>query len=181
MKPSFLVSFLLLTSIWLFAQESQQIKLYADKTQSTIVYSMNHPLHSWEGVCMEVNSIVLTDQKRDKIFQAAVSVKISSFDSQNANRDSHTMEVTEAIKYPNISFNSTDIKQDGNKLHVTGTLTFHGVAKTIIFDAVKNMENKKVVVSGKFEINMKDYNLDPPSLMAVPADKEIKLDFKIVY
>jgi len=121
------------------------------------------------------------DANRNIITQAAVSVKISSFDSQNANRDSHCMEVTDAIKYPNITFASTSIKQNGNILDISGKLTFHGITKEISLKAEKKVENGKAKITGNFSVNMKDYNIDPPSLMAMETDEEIKLSFVLVY
>ena len=163
------------------AQQPSQVKYFADKTQSSITYAMNHPLHAWEGVSREINSVILTDANKNVITQAAVSEKISSFDSQNANRDSHCIEVTEAIKYPNISFASTSVKQNGNILEITGKLTFHGITKEITLTAERKTINNQVQISGSFSVNMTDYNIDPPSLMAMKTDNEIKLMFSLVY
>lgn len=178
-KFLFLISFLL-TGI-INAQEPTQIKVFADKNESTITYAMNHLLHSWEGVSSEVNSVILTDEKRNTITQAAVSVKISSFDSKNANRDSHAIEATEAIKYPTISFASSSIKQDGNNLEITGTLTFHGESKSITINALKKLVKNKAEITGNFDVNMKDFKIDPPSLMGVATDEVIKMSFKMLY
>ncbi len=142
---------------------------------------MNHLLHSWEGVCKDVNSVILSDEKRDEIKQVAVTVKISSFDSQNANRDSHMMEATDAIKFPNINFASTSINREGNVLHVTGTLTFHGIGKTILIDAAVKKVNDKAEITGDFDVNMKDFNIEPPSLMGVSTSEIIKLKFTMIF
>lgn len=181
MKTTIILINLLFLSGWLYAQQPALVKVFADKKESTITYSMNHLLHSWEGVSSEVSSVILTDENRNTITQAAVSVKISSFDSKNANRDSHAIEATEAIKFPTISFASTAIKQDGNNLEITGTLTFHGVSKSIAINAVKQMVKNKAEITGNFDVNMKDYNIDPPSLMGVATDEIIKMSFKMVY
>lgn len=161
--------------------KSQSTKLYCDKSNSTITYAMNHPLHSWTGTSKEVTSIIITDENRENISQVAVSVKISSFDSKNANRDSHAIEVTEALKYPNITFNSKSIQQDGNQLTLEGTLSFHGVNKDISFVAEKSGNKNKIQVKGVFEIKMTDFNVERPSLMALPTDDEIKITFDVVY
>ena len=170
---------LLLTTV--NAQESTQVKLYCDKTESSISYAMNHPLHSWTGVSKEVSSVILADEKRDNITQVAVSVKISSFDSKNANRDSHTMEVTEALLYPNISFSSTSIIQNGDKLEVTGILKFHNVSQTITFEATKEMINAKAKITGEFKVKMTQFNIDPPSLMGMSTKDEFQISFTLLY
>jgi polyisoprenoid-binding protein YceI len=163
------------------AQEPAQIKLFADKSKSTITYAMDHMLHSWEGTSNEVSSVIVTDKDRNLVHQVAVTVKISSFDSKNANRDSHTMEATDAIKFPSVSFASTSIKQDGNLLQVAGNITFHGVSKPVSFQAVKKIVNNTAEISGGFSINMKDFGISPPTLMGVATDENIKLTFTMVY
>ncbi len=181
MKSLLSLLLLILINSWLYAQESSLVKLFADKSKSSITYAMNHPLHSWEGTSKDVNSVILADKNRKTITQAAVSVKIASFDSQNANRDSHTIEVTEAIKYPTISFASSSIIQEGDNLHITGKLTFHGISKEITINAEKKTVNNEAEITGNFSVNMKDYNIDPPSLMAMETDDEIKLKFDLFY
>jgi polyisoprenoid-binding protein YceI len=163
------------------AKQPSQIKLYCDKSQSSITYSMHHPLHSWTGESKDVTSVILTDEDRNLISQVAVLVKISSFDSKNANRDSHVMEVTEALTYPTISFNSTLIKQENNKLTVTGTLKFHDISQPITFEAEKNTANNKAEITGHFTVQMTQFNIKPPSLMGAATDDEIKLAFKVIY
>ena len=163
------------------AQGTTQKKLFADKKQSEITYAMDHPLHSWTGVSKDINSVILIDSNSGIISQVAVSVKISSFDSQNANRDSHAIEVTEALKYPVIKFSSSKIVQEGNKLKVTGTLSFHGVNQLITFDAAKKNKGSNIEVSGGFTVKLTQFKIDPPSLMGIATDDEIKLSFKAIY
>ena len=181
MKKQLIIITLLLIQVIAHAKEASPVKLFADKKISSITYSMNHPLHSWTGVSNEVNSVILTDEKKQAISQVAVSVKIASFDSKNANRDSHAMEVTEAIAYPNITFASRSIVPNGKKLSVTGTLTFHGVSKSISFEVEQKKVKGKLEVTGGFDIKMTDFKIDPPSLMGLATDDDIKITFDVFY
>lgn len=181
MRPfAFLVIFTFLSSS-IFAIGATQIKVFNDKKQSTISYSMNHALHAWTGVSKDVTSIILTDESKDKIDKVAVSVKVSTFDSQNANRDSHVMESTEAIKFPNITFTSTSVVLVGKKLTVTGNLNFHGVNKTITFDAEESRSNNQLTITGGFTVKMTDFKIEPPSLMGIATDDEFKINFVMVF
>jgi hypothetical protein len=101
MKKIFILTLAVVIGIFTTAWQDPKLKLYADRSQSGIVYYMNHPLHKWSGESKMITSIVLTDQNLDQVSKVVVSVKISSFDSQNANRDSHMIEAAEALKYPN--------------------------------------------------------------------------------
>lgn len=174
---------LFLAALFLFAisASSQQVKVFADKKASSISYTMHHPLHDWEGVSRELNSVILTDASKNAISQVAVSVKLSSFNSKNANRDSHMIEVTEGLKYPNVTFSSSEIQQQGDKLLVKGTLSFHGVNRNISFEAQRKRSGDKLEISGSFKLKMTQFNIEPPSLMAISTDDEFKISFKAVY
>lgn len=181
MKYSILKVSLFVGILTLSLQGAGQTKYYSDKKESYIEYSMNHPLHSWTGKSSDFTSVIVADETKTKISQVAVSAKISSFDSKNANRDSHAIEVLEAIKYPSVTFASSSVVPSGQKLTVTGALTFHGVTRTITFEATELKKGNSVEISGAFAVNMTDYKIERPSLMGFPTEDEIKISFKAVY
>jgi len=180
-KNYFSIIIILLYTTTSFAQEFKLKKLYADKNKSGITYAMNHPLHAWTGVSNNMLSVILLDTSNMEINELAVVVKIASFDSKNSNRDSNTIEVTEALKYPNVSLSSNSIKQVNDKLTVKGILKFHGVSKEIIFDAEKKIIKDEIKITGNFEILMTDFKIKPPKLLGIATNKDIKLSFTVFY
>lgn len=152
-----------------------------DKTRSSITYTMVHPLHTWEGVSKEIDGLVQSDTKSEKIIKVAAVAKIASFDSKNSNRDSHMIEVTDAIKYPTVSFVTTSVKDEGTTLDVTGKITLHNVTKEIHFVASSKTENKKRVLSGNFIVLLEDFKIERPSFMMVKTENEMKMAFSIEY
>jgi polyisoprenoid-binding protein YceI len=168
---------LLLAPSLLFAQ----VKKPVDKKKSTITYSMNHVLHAWDAVSPDVNGVV--QLKADgNIEKVAIVAKISSFDSKSSNRDAHTLEVTEALKYPNISFVSNSITESKNgELDVKGMLQFHGVSKEISFKAVSKNNNGTVQVIGNFIFLLEDFKVPRPSFMLKQVDNEVKVKFEVFY
>jgi len=171
---------LLLSNVFIIYSQDM-VKLYNDKKGSTITYYMSHPLHDWSGVSKNVTCILVTDANKENFSQVAVSVKVSTFDSDNSNRDSHMMEATEAIKFPTVTFQSTSIKKDGNKLYITGKLTFHGVTKTISFDATMSRNGDKLIFKGDLQTKMSYHKIDSPSLMGMDTKDDIKLVFNIEF
>jgi len=158
------------------------IKVIADKNKSTISYNMSHPMHDWTGISKEVNSAIICNEGKDTIQQVVVAVKISSFDSQNSNRDSHTMEVTEALLYPSITFKSNTITyKNDSLLDVKGILNWHGVKKEINFQAKQRFENKTTSLLGSFDVNMEDYNITPPTLFGIATKEVFSIDFHVFY
>ena len=162
-----------------FAQN--KIKVTAVKEESSIVYSMKHPLHEWTGESKEINSILLMDEAKTTIYQVAVSAKLSTFDSKNANRDSHMMEVTEALKYPSVTYVSSSVTIDGSDFTSSGNMTFHGVSQPVAVKGKLTKEGNKLIFSGDFSLKMTQFKIDPPSLMGISTNDDFKLEFKVTY
>ncbi len=173
--------FLIATILGVGASAQNKVKVNSVKEETSITYSMNHPLHAWTGESKEVNSIILTDETKTTIFQVAVSAKVSTFDSKNANRDSHMMEVTEALKYPNVTFVSTSVTIEGGDFTSMGSLTFHGISQPVALKGKLTKEGNKLIFTGEFNLNMTQFKIEPPSLMGINTNDDFKLEFKMVY
>ena len=179
MRKSIVFSIVLLFAFGSFAQN--KVKVNSVKEESSITYSMTHPLHAWQGESKEVNSILLMDEAKTTIFQVAVSAKLSSFDSKNANRDSHMIEVTEALKFPNVTYSSTSVNIEGAEFTSSGNLTFHGISQPVAIKGTFTKDGTKLIFSGSFNLKMTQFKIEPPSLMGISTNDDFKLDFKIVY
>ena len=180
MKTLIVILIILFSSISIINAQNT-VKYGADKSVSYVSYAMSHPLHKWEGISKNVLSVLLLNPDNKQIVKVAVSIPVSTFDSQNANRDSHMIEVLEGLKFPAVTFTSTVIKNDGNKLSVTGDIVFHGVTKSITFDATTKTTDQQIEVSGTFIVKTPDFKIENPSLMGIPTKDEISLKFFAVY
>ncbi|GAB3689457.1 YceI family protein [Spirosoma flavus] len=184
MKNYLILSGLLIATwaFFAFTAPMAKRKVMADKTQSTVTYAAKHPLHSWEGVSKEVNGAMMYNDETKQPESVAVSIKVSSFDSDNNNRDSHAMEVLDGIKFPNVTFTSSNIKtaEDGT-MSAQGTLTFHGVPKPVTLQATRKEAGGKMTLTGQFPVNMTDYGIERPSLMGMKVEDGMVLRFNLVF
>ena len=158
-----------------------QIKLPLEKNKSSITYHMNHLLHAWDGTSKDINGMVQlgTDNKIEKV---AIVTKVSSFDSENSNRDAHLLEVVEALKFPTISFYSTSITESKKgELDIKGVLQFHGINKEINFKATFAQQKNNVEVIGNFIFLLEDFKIERPSFMLKPVDNEVKIKFDVMF
>lgn len=177
-KKSFLVAALFLSFSFI---QSDKVKISADEKASSIVYFMSHPLHDWDATAKSFKTIIVYDKKTKEINTVAAVAKVQSFDSGNSNRDSHAVEVLEALKYPNITFTSNDIKQNGESLTINGNLNFHGVTKPIVVAATRKDTGQNMTITGKMNIKMTDYGIEPPSLMSIATKDNIRIDFTMSF
>ena len=169
-------------SLCAFVAPLAKRKLTADKTGSTVSYAAKHPLHAWEGVSHAVNCAVTYDDDTKQVDAVAVSIKVASFDSGNSNRDSHAMEVLDGLKYPNVTFVSSDVKAgtDGS-LTATGNLTFHGVVKPATLQATRKDAGGKMTITGEFPVSMTAHNVERPSFLGLKTEDMMTLKFNAVF
>ncbi len=157
-------------------------KLVADKSVSSVTYAMKHPLHAWEAVSHDVICAASYNDDTKQLESVAAVIKLSTFDSHDANRDSHGLEIMEAIKYPTVTFASQQITANpGGTMTVTGKLTFHGITKPITMQATQQTNGGKLTVTGGFVYNLSDFNLDRPALLGLKTDDGVKMTFSVTF
>lgn len=177
-----LLSIFTLISLFAFTVKRDDIrKIYADDSESSITYFMSHPLHDWDASAKTFKTVITYDDASKQIKSVASVVKVQSFDSGNSNRDSHAIEVLDALKHPNITFVSNEIEQSGENLTVNGKLNFHGVAKPITLNATRKDTKSGITITGKINVNMTEFGVEPPGLMGMTTKENIRIDFTMTF
>jgi polyisoprenoid-binding protein YceI len=154
--------------------------LDAIKDESMVTYAIMHPLHEIEATSKDVQYQLDVDVSTRHIKSVSARVDVMTFDSGSSNRDSHAMEVIDAITYPEVTFTSTSIAEAGDSVHVTGKLTFHGVTKEVLIAAMAKWSDNKLVVQGGFTIGLTEFNIERPSLLLIPVSDALNLSIVAV-
>ena len=146
--------------------------------KSTISYNAKHVLHAWDGVNDNISGVIIYYSVISKI---AIAAKVVDFDSGNSGRDSHSLEVLEALKFPNIKFYSDDISTQGNAITFNGDIEFHGQKKPItVLGTVDDNENL-INVTGKFQIIPTEFSIKLPSFMLIEMEDYLNISFDIQF
>jgi polyisoprenoid-binding protein YceI len=160
------------------AQAGWSKSYQAIKGESTLSYRLVHPMHKINGVSKDF--LCTVDLSPDTVSSIIkVSAAISSFDTKNSSRDSHAMEVLEARKYPKVEFASQSVKPEGDGYLVAGTLTFHGRAKPISFHVTPHFLDRKVEITGGFDVKLSDFEVKRPSLLFVSVEDKVTIRFDL--
>lgn len=149
----------------------------AIKSESSMTYRLVHPLHKIEATSKDVFYRLQVDPVRKEIASVSGRVDVTTYDSGNSSRDSHAMEVIDAISYPEATFTSTAITQSGDSLKVAGKLTFHGVTKDIVIAAASQWSKNKLQVGGAFDVSLTAFNIERPSLLLIPVQDILSFSF----
>lgn len=93
----------------------------------------------------DVKGTVDLDDKDVTKSKVEVTIDVAGLNTKMAKRDEHlrSPDFFDAAKFPTITFKSTKIEKDGEKLKVTGDLTMKGVTKPVTLEAElsKEVEN----------------------------------------
>jgi polyisoprenoid-binding protein YceI len=166
----------------LYAAAYSQVRtIQCIKGETSITYVLVHPLHKVESTSKDVSSAIRCDAAAKSIQSVTASVDVTTFDSGNSNRDSHALEVIDAISYPEASFSSTSITSRNDSLIVSGKLTFHGVTREISMSALPQWSEKKLTVRAAFSISLTDFKVERPSLLMMPVEDTLRFSLVAAY
>ena len=158
----------------LTAQETLMLK--AD--HSYIKYDAKHVLHAWQGINKNIKGVIVKDQVIEKI---AIAAQVVDFDSGNAGRDAHSLEVLEALKFPTIKFYSEKIKTQGDVLILDGEVEFHGQKKSILVYSTLKDDEDSIVINGKFRLIPSEFLIELPSFMLVKMEDFLNIQFELKF
>ncbi|MGB9852703.1 MAG: YceI family protein [Candidatus Kapaibacteriota bacterium] len=175
MKKSLYLIILILFTKFGFGQSAILSNLGAN---TKISYELRHPAHDVVATSNALQIKIELDKSASKILNAIAQVKVTTFNSGNSNRDSHAMELVEALKYPFAKFKSTKIVDYGDSLTIYGDLTFHGVTKNITIKAKKSIKNNQLKIKGSFAISLDEFKVERPKLLFVPTEEYLRFEFE---
>lgn len=157
--------------------------------QSYLEYEASTPNEVWRGRApFERFSLAFDRQNLPETLTLQVELEPSAFNSGNVIRDINGQRtVFETGSYPTISFTSSSVevsdptfRSGSQSVTVTGTLTMHGVEKTVSVPAAVTRTGDSFTATGTFEVLLSDYEMRRPSFLFVTVDDEVQIDFTVV-
>ena len=140
---------------------------------------MEHPAHDWTGTSRRVSGYLTVEDGR--VTGGRVSAPVVSFDSGNRSRDSNMASDTEAYLYPDVVFEARSVTMgSGSSASVRGTLTFHGVSRTVTVPTRIEVSPTQARVRGSFEVTLTEFGLERPSLLRIRSRDWIGLELDLV-
>ena len=175
MKKIFLI--LILSSLSIAFTNAQVKKYEAVKKESYLIYHLKHLFHEVEARSDSGQCMLDVDPVKKELQHVEVKVDVTSFDSGNSNRDSHAMEVIDAMSYPDAHFVSSSLYNSGDTLKVAGKMTFHGITRDITLNAFPTWSAGKLVVKGNFDLSLTEFQVERPSLLGIKVEDLLKFEF----
>ena len=105
-----------------------------DQAHSNVSFKVRHLVSKTAGQFNDFNGTIVADFADLDASSVAFTIQAASIDTENEDRDKHlrSEDFFNVGTYPEITFVSKKITKSGeDTFAVTGTLTMHGVAKTV--------------------------------------------------
>lgn len=178
MKKFILAMILTVVSIGAFSQGK-----FISKNAYISFYSST-PMEDILGESSEAVTI-LNAETGEIAFQALMT----TFHFKRALMEEHFNEnYMESTKFPKTKFtgkiegfNKDMLKNPVTDVKVSGTLSIHGVDKTITVPVKLGQENGKLIGTAKFKVTPEEYGISIPSLVRDKIAKEMEITVKAEY
>lgn len=169
---------MLVASVSAFSQEKFIAK------NAYISFYSSTPMEDILGESNEAVTI-LNAGTGDVAFQALMT----TFHFKRALMEEHFNEnYMESTKFPKAKFNGKIegfskemLKNTAAEVKVTGTLSVHGVDKTITVPVKLGLENGKLTGTAKFKVTPEDYGIAIPALVRDKIGKQMEITVKAEY
>lgn len=188
MKP---IHIILTVSMFLFSQAIlAQATFNLNPKTSSITIEGTSSAHDWEmsATVMDASmKVKLQDQKIEEILDVKFSVPAEGLKSEHSLMDKKTYNALKSDKYNKIAFalqSVNDLSANEKNLSGTanGTLSIAGKTQTVSFPFSGEIQKDNTIsVTGKEKINMKDYNISPPTALlgTMKTGEEVTVHFNV--
>jgi polyisoprenoid-binding protein YceI len=105
-----------------------------DPVHSDVSFKVRHLVAKTRGQFTEFDGTIVADFGNLDASSVVFTIKAASIDTKNEDRDTHlrSADFFDVATYPEITFASSKITRSGDQsFAVTGTLTIHGVSRTV--------------------------------------------------
>lgn len=167
---------------------SQDYKL--DNDTSFMKIEGTSSLHDWHiNVEKQTGTIVLEQSETISVKGLSLTVESESLKSGKSRMDKNTYKALETDDYKKITFKlkkTTEIKSLGDNIYEVkgiGQLTIVGNTKDITMTLKIEIKDDMVLLSGKNEIKMTDFGVEPPTALlgTIKTGDAITITYKTTF
>jgi polyisoprenoid-binding protein YceI len=157
-----------------------------DGAHSSAAFAVRHlGISTVHGRFADVSGTILFDAQAPEKSSVTAVIKSASLTTDNAQRDKHlnSPDFFDTVKYPEIRFQSTSVRKDGDKFVAVGTLTIRDASKQveIPFTLAQGKGPKgesRLGVDGALMLNRYDYHVSWDSTGAL-VGKDVKVELEV--
>ncbi len=179
LKTTFSLLTTLLLSTALFAQTYQIVP-----SESEIIVWGTSNVHDWEAPAEEFSGSATIEVSGDSLLSISslqFTVVAEEINSGKGGMDKRIDDALKVKKHPNITFSLSEIQSIGSSsITAAGELTIAGVTKNVQMEVEYQLQpDGSILFNGKQNIDMTEFNVDPPTAMfgTIKAGEKVDVEF----
>lgn len=137
-----------------------------DAVHSEVSFKIRHLVSKVRGRFNRFEGTLHYDEQNPAASRVQVTIDAASIDTANPKRDDHlrSPDFFDVEEFPTLTFTSSEVKVDGDRLLVSGDLTMRGVTKPVTLSVenlgVSSVREKRIIgFSATSELDRKDYGI----------------------
>jgi polyisoprenoid-binding protein YceI len=153
---------------------------------SRVWVSGTSTVRSWRCESTQVNgSAQAAGTELTQVAQSSgeITIPISALDCRKGTMNGHMRTALKAAQNPTLRFRATSVAVTSEgAVRMTGPLTIAGQSREVTINGTAARENGKLRVTGSKQINMMEYGVTPPRLMAgtMRVNPAVTIGFDVV-
>ena len=169
-----------------------------DEANSSMVVTGTSTIHDWEADVEEMSTeislapeMMSQDSMANPVSSFSLTVPVESIESGKGGMNRKIYGALKEDDHPNIMFNfssatfaDTVQTPESFKLNVTGNLNIAGKVKEVTFPVTgTKVGDSGYRFEGSYGLNMKDYDVDPPSAVfgTIKSGEEVEIKFNVMF
>ena len=158
-----------------------EYKIDKEGQHAFINFKIKHLGYSWlYGTFKDFDGTFSYDEVNPEADKVSVKIATASLDTNHAERDKHlrSADFLNTTKFPEATFVSTSVKQNGENFDINGDLTLNGVTRPVTLDAkligkgADPWGGQRAGFEAKGNIRLKDFNIKSD---LGPASQDVEL------
>jgi len=187
-----------LTAVSNFAQTTNSKYVVTDKSSFKITGTST--LHDWDADVKGIQSTIdfnadalSGDTQTSPVSSLSLTIPVKNIKGDRGGMNGKIYDALKVKKHPNIIFtltkaelinseNGSSISPSDFELTVAGNLNIAGVSRDVSFPVEGQLQSDGTYkFTGKYQIDMTDYNVDPPSAIfgTIKSGKDVTVSFDI--
>lgn len=142
-----------------------------------------HPLHGQAKQLSGTIEVELgADGKPDltKPYKAELSLPAKAISWGGSMYDKETYRRLDVNKYPQITASVQEAAASGDSYGVKVNVTLRGQSRVIDGEAKVDADGTRLVVEGERVLDIRDFGMDPPKVLMLKVDPQVKVRAKVV-
>lgn len=175
-----------------FTQDTfaQEVKVSNATSNLTIFGTSN--IHDWDMKAEKLSGVAtfkMEDGKLSGVEKLNFSVEVESLKSGKSGMDKNTYNALDSKSHKTITYTLTKVNKvtetanNTFSIETTGNLKIAGETKLIPIKFTAKTNDNKVALSGKVDLNMTHYKIEPPKALmgTIKTGEEVTIDFEVIY